>query len=181
VVSQGEAPVPSIIRRVAPSDLPAIRDLHARAFGPGRFVRTAYRLREGTGSISPHCRVCLVQGRIAAAVRFTAIRIGGKGGALLLGPLAVEPELANRGYGRGLVAHALNEARANGVQLVVLVGDEPYYGKLGFRRIPFGQITLPGPVDPSRLLAAELVAGAFGAYSGPVTRLAAVNPQTGPS
>jgi predicted N-acetyltransferase YhbS len=114
-------------------------------------------------------------------VRFTPIEIGGKGGALLLGPLAVEPDLANRGYGRGLVAHALNEARANGTQLVVLVGDEPYYGKLGFRRIPFGQIMLPGPVDPSRLLAAELVAGALGAYSGPVARVSAVNPETDPS
>ena len=53
--------------------------------------------------------------------------------------------------------------RSAGISLVVLVGDEPYYGKLGFRRIPFGRIILPGPVDPGRLLAAELVPGALAA------------------
>ena len=72
-------------------------------------------------------------------------------------------------YGRSLVAHAIDEARASGIKLVLLVGDEPYYGKLGFRRIPVGRITLPGPVDASRLLAAELVSGALDEYSGAVT------------
>jgi predicted N-acetyltransferase YhbS len=170
LVSQSEPMASAITRPVTADDLPAIRDLHARAFGPGRFARTAYRVRETTEPASPHCRVCLVDGKIAAAVRFTPIEIGGKGGALLLGPLAVEPALANRGYGRGLVARALDEARDDGIRLVVLVGDEPYYARLGFRRIPFGRITLPGPVDPSRLLAAELVAGALEEYSGAVTR-----------
>ena len=169
MVNQGEALAPSVVRPVALDDLTAIRSLHARAFGPGRFVRTAYRVREGTDPISPHCRVCLVDERIAAAVRFTPVEIGGKGGALLLGPLAVEPALANRGYGRGLVARALDDARASGIKLVLLVGDEPYYGKLGFRRVPVGRITLPGPVDASRLLAAELVSGALDEYSGAMT------------
>jgi predicted N-acetyltransferase YhbS len=52
--------------------------------------------------------------------------------------------------------------------LVLLVGDEPYYGRLGFRRIPWGQITIPGPVDPNRLLAAELRPGMLAAYAGMV-------------
>ena len=155
-----------IMRPVVPDDVAAIRDLHARAFGPGRFTRTAYRIREGTGDFSPFCRVCLIGGRLVAAVRFTPIVIGGKSGALLLGPLAVDPAFANQGHGRGLVAKALEEAGAAGIALVVLVGDEPYYGKLGFRRMPWGQITLPGPVDPSRLLAAELAPGALERYAG---------------
>lgn len=155
-------------RALTPEDLPAIRALHARAFGPGRFARTAYRVREGTDEISPHCRICLVGEQLVAAVRFTAIRIGGQDGALLLGPLAVDPAFANRGYGRGLVARAIEEARANGIALVLLVGDEPYYGKLGFRRVPPGRITLPGPVNYGRLLAAELEDGALDRYSGAV-------------
>jgi len=130
--------------------------------------RTAYRIREGTGAFSPFCRVCLIDGRVVAAVRFTPIVIGGRSKALLLGPLAVDPAFANQGYGRGLVATALQDARAAGISLVVLVGDEPYYGKLGFRRIPFGQITLPGPADPNRLLAAELTPGALQDFSGVV-------------
>jgi predicted N-acetyltransferase YhbS len=167
VVSDAQ-PSEIVMRPVAPGDLAAIRDLHARAFSPGRFARTAYRIREGTGAFSPFCRVCLIDGRPVAAVRFTPIVIGGKSKALLLGPLAVDPAFANRGYGRGLVATALEDARAAGIALVVLVGDEPYYGKLGFRRIPSGQITLPGPADPNRLLTAELTPGALQAFFGVV-------------
>jgi predicted N-acetyltransferase YhbS len=157
------------VRAALPEDSADIRALHARAFGPGRFARTAYRLREGTAEASPFCRVCRIDGHLAAAVRFTPILIGGRGGALLLGPLAVDPAFANQGHGRGLVATALEAARSAGIALVVLVGDEPYYARLGFRPVPCGQILLPGPVDPERLLAAELVAGALAGYSGLVS------------
>jgi predicted N-acetyltransferase YhbS len=156
-------------RPVLPADSTEIKALHARAFGPGRFTRTAYRVREGTPEFSPFCRVCMIDGRIIAAVRFTPIRIGGKGSALLLGPLAVDPAFANRGHGRGMVGEALEAARAAGIALVVLVGDEPYYGRLGFRKIPPGQITLPGPVDPNRLLAVELVPDSLATYAGRIS------------
>jgi predicted N-acetyltransferase YhbS len=155
-----------VTRPAAPEDSAEIHALHARAFGPGRFARTAYRLREGAAELSPFCRVCRIDGRLAAAVRFSSIRIGGRGGALLLGPLAVDPAFANQGYGRGLVGEALEAARGAGIALVVLVGDQPYYAKLGFKRVPRGQITLPGPVNPDRLLAAELVPDALASYGG---------------
>jgi predicted N-acetyltransferase YhbS len=41
------------------------------------------------------------------------------------------------------------------------VGDEPYYGKSGFKRIPKGRAEMPGSVDPARPLVCELVDGAF--------------------
>jgi predicted N-acetyltransferase YhbS len=154
------------IRPVRTEDMAAIRALHARAFGPGRFARTAYRVREGTGDRSPFCRVCLIGERLIAAVRFTEVLIGGQAGVLLLGPLAVDPAFANLGHARGLVAQALEEARAGGIRLVVLVGDEPYYGRLGFKRVPRGQITMPGPVDPDRLLAVELAPGSLAGFAG---------------
>src|SRR5262245_39068113 len=102
------------VREVRPEDGPQISALHAAAFGPGRFARTAYRVREGTGLASRYCRVCLIDGRIIAAVRFTPVRICGTDGALLLGPLAVDPEFANRGHGRGLVREGMDAARADG-------------------------------------------------------------------
>lgn len=157
------------VREVRPEDGAQISALHARAFGPGRFARTAYRIREGTGAFSRYCRAALADGRIIAAVRFTPIRIGGTDGALLLGPLAVDPEFANRGHGRGLVREAMDAARGDGLGLVLLVGDEPYYARLGFVRVPAGQIALPGPVNPHRLLAAELRPGALAGYRGLVT------------
>jgi predicted N-acetyltransferase YhbS len=158
-----------IIRAAGPDDRAEIAALHERAMGPGRFARTAYRVREGAReALSPFCRVSRIDGRLVAAVRFTEVAIGGKEGALLLGPLAVEPAFANQGYGRSLVAKALEEARAARIALVVLVGDEPYYSRLGFRRVPPGQIVLPGPVDPERLLAVELIPGALAGFSGPL-------------
>jgi predicted N-acetyltransferase YhbS len=157
----------SIITRPAgPEDSADIQALHVRAFGPGRFARTAYRLREGTSEFSAYCRVCRIGGRLVAAVRFTPITIGGRGGALLLGPLAVDPAFANQGHGRGLVGIALEAAREAGIALVLLVGDLPYYARLGFGPVPRGQILLPGPVDPDRLLAVELVPGALAGYRG---------------
>jgi predicted N-acetyltransferase YhbS len=156
------------VRHVLPEDLPQIFALHALVFGPGRFARTAYRIREGAPLISPWCLKALSGGRIVAAIRFTEIRVGETARALLLGPLAVEPRVAGRGYGRRLVAEGLMRARASGIKLVLLVGDEPYYGRFGFVRVPEGQIELPGPVDPARLLAAELEPGALTRYSGMV-------------
>jgi predicted N-acetyltransferase YhbS len=157
------------IRPAKPQDSADIRAPHVRAFGPGRFARTAYRLREGTAELSPFCRICRIDGQLAAAVRFTPILIGGKGGVLLLGPLAVDPDFANQGHGRGLIAAALEAARSAGIALVVLVGDEPYYARLGFKRVPHGQIVLPGPVDPDRLPAAELAPGALATFGGLIT------------
>jgi predicted N-acetyltransferase YhbS len=72
-----------------------------------------------------------------------------------------------------LIMDGLDAAAAAGVKLAVLVGDVPYYGKLGFVPIPVGQITLPGPVDPSRLLAFELVPGALADYRGIISACAA--------
>jgi predicted N-acetyltransferase YhbS len=65
----------------------------------------------------------------------------------------------------------MEAAKAAGVKLVLLVGDEPYYGRFGFHPVPPGQITMPGPVDPARLLAAELVPGALAAHIGLVAPL----------
>lgn len=169
------APAVPTIRSARPEDRAAIAALNARAMGPGRFARTAYRVREegAAGGFSPFCRVSVVREngceRLVAAVRFTPVAIGGKPGALLLGPLAVEPEFANRGHGRALAAAALADVRAAGIGLVVLVGDEPYYARLGFVRVPPGRICLPGPVDPRRLLAAELRDGALSDFSGALT------------
>jgi predicted N-acetyltransferase YhbS len=153
-------------RPLTPADFPAVSRLHAKVFGPGRFTRTAYRVREGAPALSPYCRAALLGDRLVAAVRFTPISIGRVGGALLLGPLAVDPDVSGQGFGKRLIAEAMEAATADGVKLVVLVGDEPYYRRFGFHPVPPGQITLPGPVDPRRLLAAELQAGAFPAFNG---------------
>lgn len=162
-----------VYRPMTPEDVPLVSALHDRVFGPGRFARTAYRVREQMGpghEVSPFCRLATAgDERPIAAVRMSGIAIGGKPGAALLGPLVVAPEHASQGHGRALIREALAAARDGGVRLVVLVGDESYYGRFGFRKVPPGTITLPGPVDPARILAAELVPGALADYSGLVS------------
>lgn len=158
-----------ITRSVTPRDLGPIAALHARVFGPGRFARTAYRVREGKGQLSPFCRAAFDGDRVIAALRFSEVAIGGTEGALLLGPLAVDPAFAGQGYGRQLVSEGVADAKARGKRLVVLVGDEPYYGRLGFVRVPPGQIVFPGPVNPARILALDLTGGALAACAGLVT------------
>jgi predicted N-acetyltransferase YhbS len=80
----------------------------------------------------------------------------------------VEPAFRERGVGYALIERALAEAKAKGHRLVVLVGDEPYYGKAGFKRIPKGRAILPGPVDPARLLVCELTDAAFDGVAGTI-------------
>jgi predicted N-acetyltransferase YhbS len=147
------------------ADAPAIDRLHERTFGPGRYARTAYRLREGRGHALDLSFTARIGTLLVGSVRLTPICIG-ETPALLLGPLTVEPPFRERGIGSALIKRALDDARASGHALVVLVGDEPYYGKLGFKRIPKAQVKMPGPVDPARLLVAELKAGAFDGVSG---------------
>lgn len=160
---------PIITRPASPHDLDLIAALHARVFGPGRFARSAYRVREGQGLVSRYCRVADMNGRLIAAVRITSAAIGGKSGAALLGPVAVDPEFHGQGYGRKLVGECLDEMRHEGVRAVVLVGDEPYYRQFGFSIVTPGSIAFPGPVNPGRILALELQPGALADYKGLVT------------
>ena len=149
-------------------DLPEISRLHGRCFGPGRFARTAYRVREGAPDISPYCAVARSSGVLLAAIRYTEIRIGDRGGALLLGPLAVDQGFAGAGIGVRLIRESMASALAAGESFVLLVGDMSYYGRFGFKPAPAGQITLPGPVDPARLLGCDLVEGDMTTRRGPV-------------
>jgi len=148
-----------------PQDARAIERLHERTFGPGRYARTAFRIREGAGHLAELSFTARIGTLLVGSVRLTPIRIG-DAGALLLGPLTVEPPFRQRGIGLALIERALAAAREKGYRLVVLVGDEPYYARAGFKPIPKGQAKMPGPVDPARLLVAELVEGAFAGVSG---------------
>jgi predicted N-acetyltransferase YhbS len=148
-------------------DAAAIERLHERTFGPGRYAKSAYRLREQVAHAPALSFTARVGTLLIGSVRLSPIRIG-ETRALLLGPLTVEPAFRERGVGQSLIERSLDVARAKGHRLVILVGDEPYYGKSGFKRIPPGRATLPGPADPARLLVAELVDGAFDGVSGEV-------------
>src|ERR1700674_4714037 len=148
-------------------DAISIERLHERTFGPGRYAKSAYRLREGSGHVLELSFTARIGTLLVGSVRLSPIRIG-ETKALLLGPLTVEPPFRERGIGYALIERALAQAKAGAHRLVVLVGDEPYYGKSGFKRVPKGRTAMPGPVDPTRLLVCELVDNAFEGVPGPI-------------
>ena len=148
-------------------DAEAILRLNERVFGPGRFARTAYRVRETTPPDLGLSFVARVGPLLVGANAMTPIFIG-ETPAYLLGPLIVEPVFRSRGIGEALVNVSLEAARAAGDRLAILVGDEPYYGRLGFKPAPPGRVKMPGPVDPARVLYCEIAPGGFEGVGGAV-------------
>ncbi|MBN9582921.1 MAG: N-acetyltransferase [Afipia sp.] len=149
------------------NDAQAIERLTERTFGPGRYALSAYRLREHIDHVLDLSFTARIGTLMVGSVRQLPVCIGDTP-ALLLGPLTVEPPFRDRGVGRALLERALQDAKARGHRLVVLVGDEAYYSRVGFKRIPKGTVTMPGPVDPARLLVCELVDGAAEGIAGAI-------------
>jgi predicted N-acetyltransferase YhbS len=152
----------------SPEDAEAVEKLNERAFGPGRFARSAYRLREHNRPDLSLSFVAYVGTMLVGSNCMTPIRCGSHP-ALLLGPLTVDPAFRKRGIGAALIKASLDAAKAQGHKLVLLVGDEPYYNRFGFQRVAQGRLLMPGPVDPRRLLICALIEGAFEGVTGQVS------------
>ncbi len=157
------------IRAETPDDMAAVEALVAESFGPGRFAKTAYRLREGVHPESGLSFVAVESGALRGSVRFWPVFVGATR-ALLLGPLAVQSDQRGRGIGIALMQRGIEEAKTLGHRAIVLVGDEPYYSRVGFRPVPPGKVKFPGPVNPARILGLGLVDGVFESLEGDVMR-----------
>jgi predicted N-acetyltransferase YhbS len=159
---------PFKVEDVQQDDANQIELLLDKSFGIDRRIKTSYRLREGNqpiGGLSLLIRDPEIG--IAGAISLWPLRIGKAGSdALLLGPLAVHPERQNIGIGLALMREGLARAKKGGHGLVLLVGDEPYYARVGFARVPDERLLLPGPVDYSRLLYLELIAESLAEAEG---------------
>jgi predicted N-acetyltransferase YhbS len=172
-------PVPDVsvsawqIRLEQAADAGAVEALNADSFGPGRFAKSAYRLREGVAPVAGLSFVAVEQmgGRdvLRGSVRFWPIKVGGHE-ELLLGPLAVDGDQRGRGIGIALMQAGLEAARQGPWRGVLLVGDEPYYTRVGFSRLPPGRVKFPGPVDQNRILGLSLKAGELLNLAGEVRR-----------
>lgn len=144
-----DVPAPATRLRIdpeAPADAPAVEALVLAAFGPGRYAKTAERLREGAAAAAGF--VARDGGRLVGSVRLWPIVVGGTP-ALFLGPIAVAADRRKGGLGGDLVQACLDFAA--GAELgILLVGDLPYFGRFGFE--PAADVRLPGPADPRRIL-----------------------------
>jgi predicted N-acetyltransferase YhbS len=166
ISGQVGAPPPALIlQSERPQDGPLVDALIERAFGPGRYAKASERVRE-FATFAPEMSVCAWSGdRLLGCARMWHVRVGGKR-VMFLGPFAVELGERNAGFGARLVARACEAADAAGESHVVLVGDEPYFSRVGFATAPGRQVTLPGPVDQRRVLVRALTPDA-GELSGP--------------
>lgn len=145
----------------------AIELINEEAFGPGRFVRAAARIREQGPHDLSLSFICADGGETIASVRMTPVMAGAVKGHLL-GPLAVRPSHKNIGIGRELVRIAVEAARRRGSEAVILVGDPPYYMPLGFEKVTYGALAFPGPVDPARVLVVPIAADVHGRLKGAI-------------
>lgn len=132
-----------------------IEEINELAFGPGRFVRAAARIREGGAHDRDLSFVALHGGRIIGSIRMTPIAIGTTP-ALLLGPLVVRDGWKSRGIGRILMNQSMEASAQAGHRLSLLVGDAPYYNAFGFVKVDANKVIMPAPVNPERLLACVL-------------------------
>jgi predicted N-acetyltransferase YhbS len=156
------------IRKEKASDIAAREALLDAAYGAVRFEKPSARLRRDRAPATGLSFVALEAGRMVGTVRLWEVAIGPGRPALLLGPLAVDPEHRCRGIGSALMRHALREAARRGHAAVLLVGDAPYYGRFGFSAERTGRLWLPGLTDQARLLGCELKAGALDGVRGAI-------------
>ncbi|MEW5685873.1 MAG: N-acetyltransferase [Pseudomonadota bacterium] len=128
---------------------PEIEALLDRAFGPGRFAKSSERVREIADFAGDLSFVAVEAGAVVGVVRMWRVDAGEQP-VIFLGPLAVEASERRAGLGAMLVERACEAAKAAGEAAVVLVGDLPYFQRVGFEMAP--DVGIPGPVDPRRVL-----------------------------
>jgi predicted N-acetyltransferase YhbS len=154
------------IRHERSTDIAARERLLDTAMGPARHAKASERVREDRFAADGLSFSAIERGRLVGTVRLWNVAAGPNRPALLLGPLAVAQDARGRGIGAQLMARALREARRLGHRAVILVGDEPYYGRFGFSTAKTGHLRLAGPYEQHRLLGLELVAGSLDGASG---------------
>ena len=140
------------IRPTSKNDLEQIIELLDSTFGPGRYARSVYRLREMRPFEEKFSYVYEWNNKILASISYCKIIINLRSNGLLLGPLAVELEQKGKGFGVQLVDYTLSLINDDGkFDFVIVVGDLDYYQRFGFNKIE-QDIKFYGPVDKNKLL-----------------------------
>ena len=158
------------IRPERPEDADTVAALNDDGFGPGRFAKSAYRLREG---VAPERGLGFVA-TVEDGVLLGSVGSGRSWSAASCrccwARSPCKSELRGRGIGIALMKTGIDAARTAGFRTILLVGDESYYARASFARLPAGRVRFPGPVDKTRILGLALQPGALDALSGSIAR-----------
>ena len=156
-----------VIRPETSADAVAIEDLLDRAFEPKRRVRPSYRLRTERPPLEGLCFVAHRNGRLVGTIRFWPITAGGVA-AILLGPIAVDPDEQGQGIGARLAAAGIEAARTAGHAIAVAIGTRAYLGRFGFVSARQHDLVFDEAVVDERFLVLELAPGALEGVAGPL-------------
>ena len=99
------------IRLEVSGDTAAADAVVAAAFGPGRYAKSAYRLREGVAQVAALSYVAEDGGAIIGTVRYWPVIIGGQP-ALMLGPIAIVADRQGQGIALALMQTTWRNLRA---------------------------------------------------------------------
>lgn len=142
-----EASAPVRLAKERPGDAAVVDALVLAAFGPGRFAKTAERLREAAELAVGFC--AFEGDHLIGSVRLWSIMVG-EARSVFLGPIAVDATNRRGGLGAELVRACIDEARAMKLDGVLLIGDPPYFSRFGFVAVP--DAVFAGPVDHRRVM-----------------------------
>lgn len=145
-----------------------IEALYDQTFGPGHFAKTAERLREFNTSLPEINRVALEGKKVIGVTRVWPVNVKVGGAALFVGPVAVAASARGEKLGLQLTRASLAAARDAGWKGAILIGAHSYFGEIGFRLVPPGKLSFPGPQDASRIMVHDLCGDASD-YAGLVT------------
>ena len=155
-----------VIRREKQSDILAIRKVNESAFKGSVESRLIDLLREANkATIS---LVATFDNTVVGHILFSPITIElnpRNMQGLGLVPLAVLPEYQERGIGSNLVTEGLKECKEKEYDIVVVLGDVPYYTYFGFKRASLYGLSNEYNVDEN-FMALEQKVAALNSVSG---------------
>lgn len=136
----------------------AVEHLLDLAFGTDRFGRTAYRIRQGMDAVPALSFAAIENGALIGTIQCWPVAHHAPDGTatplVMVGPVAVRPDVQRGGHGRALMAHMLEAAETEADSALMMIGDPEYYGRFfGFAADATGAWDLPGPYETHRLLA----------------------------
>lgn len=158
------------LMQVAPRDVEQLLDA---AFGTDRFGRTAYRVRAGTVPLADLSFAAMVHDTLVGSLQSWPVQWSGTDGSVvplvMVGPVAVLPDLQRGGIGRAMMQQVMAAAMDHADGALMMIGDPEYYGRFfGFSSLQTGHWHLPGPVEPRRLLARAVNGHAVPAGAGDI-------------
>jgi putative acetyltransferase len=166
-MSTMETEAPIRVRDEQPYDREQVRTVNETAFGRSSEADLIDRLWvEGVVLAS---FVAEVGNQIIGHILFSRMTIEtaqGPVAAVSLAPMAVLPDHQGHSIGSQLVRHGLNELRARGERIVIVLGHKDYYPRFGFS--PDTARNLDSPFPPEVFMALELSESALEGIRGDV-------------